>query len=103
MTHNLLWCGKFSEPALSRPVLPRILLVAIGFVAMALPLSACGRKGSLDPPPGGYRLDPGAVRTPTSRRGAARPQERTQEYDEDGRPIAPEGPPRSFPLDPLIR
>jgi len=88
---------------LSRPVLPRILLVAIGIVVLALPLAACGRKGPLDPPPGGYRLEPGTARTPTSRRGETRPQERPQDYDEDGRPIIPEGPKRSFPLDPLIR
>ncbi|HKY86878.1 MAG TPA: lipoprotein [Pseudorhodoplanes sp.] len=80
-----------------------LLLAATGALALLLTLSACGRKGSLDPPPGGYRLEPGAVRTPTSRRGATRPQEQSQDYDEDGRPIAPEGPPRSFPLDPLIR
>lgn len=86
-----------------RPFLPRVLLVAIGIVALALPLSACGRKGSLDPPPGGYRLEPGVTRIPTSRRGATRPQETSQDYDEQGRPIAPEGPNRSFPLDPLIR
>jgi predicted small lipoprotein YifL len=75
----------------------------VGALALTLLLAGCGRKGSLDPPPGGYQLEPGAVRTPTSRRGATRPEEKTQEYDAEGRPVAPEGVSRPFPLDPLIK
>jgi predicted small lipoprotein YifL len=103
MTHNLLWFAPNSEPALSRPDRSPIVLAVIGAIALALPLAGCGRKGSLDPPPGGYVLEPGTARTPTTRRGAPRTQEKAPEYDEDGRPIAPEGPKRSFPLDPLIK
>jgi hypothetical protein len=93
-----------SEPDLSRPNRFPALFVAAGALALALLLSGCGRRGSLDPPPGGYQLDPGTTRVPTSRRGAVREQpQKQQEYDVDGRPIPPDGPKRTFPLDPLIR
>ena len=48
---------EISEPALSRPDRSLFPFAVIGALALALPLSACGRKGPLDPPPGGYVLD----------------------------------------------
>ena len=85
----------------------------IGMLAGALLLAGCGRKASqLDLPPsayqpppgtpGGYRLEPGVTRTPTTRRGETRPVEEPQAYDEDGRPIALKGARKKLPADWLI-
>jgi predicted small lipoprotein YifL len=93
---------EISEPALSRPNRSASFVAVIAALALALPLGACGRKGPLDPPPGGYELEPGTVRTPTTRRGAPVPKDKQPEYDEDGRPIAPEGLKRKLPADWLI-
>jgi predicted small lipoprotein YifL len=92
---------EISEPALSRSRLPSFVAV-IGLIALALPLAACGRKGSLDPPPGGYVLESGTARTPTSGRGAAPLPDKQPEYDDEGRPIAPQGRKRKLPGDWLI-
>jgi predicted small lipoprotein YifL len=82
-------------------------LVMIGAVALAL--SACGRKGPLDPPPGGYALEHSTLlRTPVSGQGLRRPVEQHDqakpevEYDDSGRPIAPPGPKRHSPADWLL-
>jgi predicted small lipoprotein YifL len=86
----------------------KIVLLAAGGLALALSLSACGRKGPLDPPPGGYAFEPGTIRTPVSREGTtpvtARPVKRRDEptYDEDGHPIAPEGAKKRLPGDWLL-
>ena len=74
-------------------------LAMIGVLAAAGLLSGCGRKGALDPPPGGIQLEPASMRTPvTSRAGApVQPQ-----YDEEGKPIAPPGQRKNFPADFLI-
>ena len=93
---------EISEPAVSRPNRSSFFLAVIGALALALPLSACGRKGALDPPPGGSRLEGGAVRTPVSRRGADPVPEKAPEYDENGRPIAPAGQKKKLPGDWLI-
>ena len=69
---------------------------------LVLALTGCGRKGALDPPPGGYAFDPGTVRTPTTNRGARRDEQKEPEYDDEGRPIAPEGRKRKLPGDWLI-
>jgi len=87
---------------LPRPSRPRALPVLIGAIALTLLLAGCGRKGGLDPPPGGNVLDPQLVRTPSSRQGTLRTIEQPA-YDADGRPIPPQGEKRSFPLDPLIK
>jgi len=70
----------------------------IGALVAALLLSGCGRKGALDPPPGGWELQSGRGRTDVSQRaGAPVPQQ----YDAEGRPIAT-GKKRSIPADWLI-
>lgn len=85
-----------------RPLRSLIFLATVGAFAMAA--SACGRKGPLDPPPGGYAFDQGTVRTPTTNKGLRRENEKepTTEYDDDGRPIAPEGRKKKLPGDWLI-
>jgi hypothetical protein len=71
----------------------------IGMLAATSLLSGCGRKGSLDPPPGGLALESGTIRTPvTDRVGASAPPA----YDEEGKPIAPAGQKRRIPADWLI-
>ena len=72
-------------------------------LALALPLAACGRKGPLDPPPGGQILDRGVVRTPSTARGETPPLRDPQpDYDENGRPIPPKGQKKKLPGDWLI-
>ena len=82
---------------------------AICALTLTLPLTACGRVGALDPPPGGLKLEAGAVRTPVTRRGVDAPETAAQEqskrqgdYDENGRPIIPEGVKRKVWLDFLL-
>jgi predicted small lipoprotein YifL len=78
-----------------------ISLAIIGVLALAL--AGCGRKGALDPPPGGYALEPRAnTSTPVTSRGEALPKRTGPAYDEDGKPIAPEGPKRRTPADWLL-
>ena len=93
---------EISEPAVSRPNRSSFLLAVIGALALALPLSACGRKGGLDPPPGGSQLEAGTVKTPVTRRGAEPAPAKPTEYDENGRPIAPVGTRKKLPADWLI-
>ena len=72
-------------------------LTVVALLAAALGLSACGRKGALDAPPGGLASNPtGSLDEETEeggevvRRGSAR-----------GLPII-KGPDRSIPLDVLL-
>jgi predicted small lipoprotein YifL len=75
-------------------------LATIGMLSAALMLAGCGRKGALDPPPGGYVLSSGSGRTPVSNRGL-QPDQRPQ-YDSEGKPLAPAGPEKRIPPDWLI-
>jgi predicted small lipoprotein YifL len=100
MTHILLSLRKILGIAVRRRLL--MLFAMFGALASAVPLAACGRKGPLDPPPGGYTLQGGSVRTSVSRRGKTPEQESKQQYDQDGRPILPEGQNRRLPADWLI-
>ena len=74
-----------------RPVFRAICLTALA-LALAATLSACGRKGGLDEPPGaaqpGTAGQPGVNAAPT--------------VDPEGRPIAPRGPQRRLPIDFLL-
>ena len=93
---------EISEPALSRPDRSPSFVAVIGALALALPLVACGRKGALDPPPGGYVVEQQQGRTQVSPRGTARTPEKPPEYDEDGRPITPASQRKKLPADWLI-
>ena len=94
---------EISESALSRPNRLPSFVAVIGVVALALPLAACGRKGPLDPPPGGYVLEQGGPgSTPTTRTGAQPYPDKPPEYDAEGRPLAPPGLKKKLPGDWLI-
>jgi predicted small lipoprotein YifL len=71
---------RFDRPVLRAAVLS-VLLLALG-----LTLSACGRKGPLDPPPASL----------------AGPQSSAIETDAEGRPIAPTGDKKRLPIDWLL-
>jgi predicted small lipoprotein YifL len=85
------------ESALPRSLRSMIPIVTV-VLAAAVMLSACGRKGPLDPPPGGMVIEQRPGLTPTTRRSA----EDLPAYDEQGRPVAPTGPKRRIPPDWLI-
>jgi len=89
-------CLESAVPPFHRSMLP---LAVIGALLLALPLGGCGRKGALDPPPGGMVLEQRPGLTPTTQRSGG---EAPQAYDEDGRPIAPAGPKRRIPPDWLL-
>jgi predicted small lipoprotein YifL len=93
---------EISESALGRPNRSPSFVAVIGLVALALPLAACGRKGPLDPPPGGYVLEQSPGRVPTSRMGAPPLPDKQPEFDAEGRPIAPQGLKKKLPGDWLL-
>ena len=79
----------------------RLLISFAVVAAFALALAGCGRKGALDPPPGGYALAP-TTTTPVTNRGEPVAPRTGPAYDEEGKPIAPPGPKRRTPADWLI-
>jgi predicted small lipoprotein YifL len=70
---------------IDRPVLRVAATVAL-MLALAAGLSACGRKGPLDPPPGASANSPA----------------QDLEYDSQGRPLAPKGEKKRLPIDWLL-
>jgi predicted small lipoprotein YifL len=54
-------------------------------LALGLSLSACGRRGPLDAPPGAFNTPQGVI-----------------ELDAEGRPIAPPGEKKRLPIDVLL-
>jgi predicted small lipoprotein YifL len=73
----------------SRPDRPILRAAVLGALALAvgLTLSACGRRGPLDPPPGASSLN-------------ERPSD--IQMDAQGRPLAPTGQKRRLPIDWLL-
>ena len=71
---------------MSRPDRPVLRIAALSaLLALGLTLSACGRKGPLDPPPGAYNGPQGAL-----------------ELDAQGKPIGPPGQKKRILLDVLL-
>ena len=111
MTHILLRSRERSGTSVARPQhFLKVAFALLGALILALPLAACGRKGPLDPPPGGYAFDPGLVRTPVSKKGGTSVHEQEKEdskekeptFDEEGRPLAPAGTKKRLPGDWLL-
>jgi predicted small lipoprotein YifL len=72
---------------------PFIRLAMIGALAAALGLTACGRKGPLDPPP---------AASLAGNKSAAQSSGGPPVLDRQGRPTAPPGPNKRIPLDVLL-
>ena len=72
---------------------PFFRLAVIGALALSFALTACGRKGALD-------LPPGSSAAPVSDQQQAQSGESTE--DEFGNPVQPMGQKKAFPLDVLI-
>ena len=63
----------------------RVLAISALALALGLTLSACGRRGPLEMPPGVAMTPQGPV-----------------EFDAEGRPIAPPGQKKRLPIDALL-
>jgi predicted small lipoprotein YifL len=86
-------------PRLSRK-LPFIAVQICAVGALAIALAGCGRKGSLDPPPGASAQQP-AVEEQSGQSGTVAPSG-VQLDNNDGRPVAPKGQKKKLPIDWLI-
>jgi predicted small lipoprotein YifL len=73
----------------------------LGVLVTAFLLSACGRKGPLDPPPGSSAQPPANVQSDMDD-SSAQPGTKPNEFGQDGRPVAPRGVKRKLPGDALI-
>ena len=80
-------CRRQKGGTVSSSVRPSLRLATIGalLLALGLTLSACGRRGPPDPPPGSYNTPQGTI-----------------ELDQEGRPIAPPGQKKRLPIDWLL-
>ncbi|HEY6024293.1 MAG TPA: lipoprotein [Pseudolabrys sp.] len=74
---------------------PLLRIALIGALAASLGLTACGRKGPLDPPPGASLAGDQAAPAGDARYGSA-------VMGPDGKPLAPAGPNKRIPLDVLL-
>ena len=103
---HLLWCRRSAGVAeISESLFDLAVRFAVDRRARGrLPAcAACGRKGALDPPPGGYgAANSGRWQRRRHRRAAGCRAEAEPAYDQDGRPIAPAGPKQHAPPDWLI-
>jgi len=89
-------------------LLTRRTIALAGSIAVALALSACGRAGPLESPPG-----PAVVPTPTAQvvqpdvplspEAAADAAAQRTGFDAQGNPVATSGSKRPFILDPLLQ
>ena len=86
--------------SIARPALRAAAMTAVALV-LAATLSACGRKGPLDPPPASSAVQQGPVEEPAPASGA-QPTAAQTGYDEQGRPVAPRGQRKPFLLDWLL-
>ena len=89
---DLVYVGWFQGNAVIRSDRPVVRAAAMATLALALglTLSACGRKGPLDPPPNAQLTEPSTSGTPE------------QQYDAQGRPLAPPGQKKRLPMDWLL-
>ena len=71
-------------------------------LVLAAALSACGRKGPLDPPPASSAVQQAPVEEPAPASGAQPLTAAQTGYDEQGRPVAPRGQRKPFLFDWLL-
>ncbi len=86
---------------------PLFRLALIGLAAASLGLTACGRKGALDPPPGASLAGeqsnaPNPLSNPLVAPIGGQSNASNPGVGPDGRPQAPKGPKKDIPLDVLL-
>ena len=86
---------------------PFLRLALIGLAVAALGLTACGRKGALDPPPGASLAGeqsnaPNPLSSPIATPIGGHAKEGDAGVRADGQPLAPKGPKKQIPLDILL-
>jgi predicted small lipoprotein YifL len=87
---------------------PFLRLALIGVAVAALGLTACGRKGPLDPPPGASLTGepqanmPNLMSKRTSTPIGGEAKEGEAGIGSDGQPVAPKGERKHTPLDALL-
>ncbi|HEY2531325.1 MAG TPA: lipoprotein [Xanthobacteraceae bacterium] len=85
----------------------RLSVTIAGVVVAALGLGACGRAGPLELPPGPAtgQPTPSASLVAPGASTSAKDQELAAKtgFDRNGNPVAPQGPNKSFILDPLLQ
>jgi predicted small lipoprotein YifL len=86
---------------------PFFRLALIGLAVASIALTACGRKGPLDPPPGASLAGEQQAETNSMSNPIAAPIGGQTKYGDagvgpDGRPLAPKGPKKQIPLDVLL-
>jgi predicted small lipoprotein YifL len=87
---------------------PFTALAVLAVIAAAVPLTGCGRKGPLDPPPSAaapppQAASPSVVSSPFSTTSSSgQPSDRRAGVMGDGRAVAPKGPHKRIPLDVLL-
>ena len=87
------------------PVLSRYLLrlALAGALVASLGLTACGRKGPLDPPPGASIENEPQANLPNLMSTSRPPAAANQATESpNGQPVAPKGPKKQIPLDVLL-
>jgi predicted small lipoprotein YifL len=96
-----------TRASVQRPLVLDRLSVSLALVAAiiaALGLSACGRNGGLELPPGPATSQPTAAAAPdVSASGTPQDTGAKTGFDAYGNPVAPPGQKKPFFLDPLLR
>ncbi len=82
-------------------------LALIGALVASLGLTACGRKGALDPPPGAslageQQTNPNAMSNPIASPIGGQSGDSSAALGPNGLPLSPQGPKKHIPLDDLL-
>jgi predicted small lipoprotein YifL len=96
---------RLAKPQAHRVTIERGLGLVL-LINAALALSACGRAGPLEPPPGPAVVPPSSTQLiQPDLPPPGSPQETAAKtgFDAQGNPVAPQGLKRSFLLDPLLQ
>ena len=88
------------------PDRPVFHLALIGALVASLGLTACGRKGPLDPPPGAslageQQANPNPMSNPIASPIGGQSKDNTA-LGPNGLPLSPQGPKKHIPLDDLL-